>query len=435
MSGLDQRLLAGNSPKLRKVGQTLATLDLGATKIACLIAKATAPGMGSFELLGHGQQSSKGLKNGTVIDMDGLERSIRLAVEDAERMADHQINSVRLSISGPSLCTHRVTCELNMDGREVTPKDVLKLLEKALASAENDKQQILHAMPFSYIVDGNEGVRDPRGMFADRLGVVMTLVTLPKPIYKNLVLCVSRAHLSVESVSAGPVMSSEAVLIDDERDNGAICIDMGGGSTGVSVYLNGTLAFLETLAIGGNHISSDIAQGHGTTVPAAERIKTLHGSVLATTSNRSELVEAPRLGDDGRLQAARIPRAELSRFIEPRVEETFELISKTLSKSGLGGRLPRRAVLTGGASDLPGVRELASRVLSMPVRLARPLHAAQLGEECQRPTFSTAAGLLTFDHARGGDPKATRKMVKHDTDPAGDAGMFGRAYDWLKEYF
>ena len=435
MSSLDQRVLAGAVTKTRKVGQIICSLDLGATKIACLIARTTEPSAGGFELLGHGQQSSRGLKNGTVIDMDGLERSIRLAVEDAERMAGLQVSSVRLSVSGGSMKTHRVKIAIPMDGREITQKDVVKLLEKALASGESDKHQILHAIPFCYVVDGNDGVRDPRGMFADELGVVMNLITMPKPIYKNLVLCVSRAHLNVDSVSAGSVMSAEAVLVEDERDNGVICVDMGGGTTGISVYLNGTLAHLETLPVGDNHVTADVAQGIGTTIPAAERIKTLHGTVIATETAKSELVEAPKLGDDGRLQSARMPRAELMGFIQPRMEETFELVSRTLSQSGLGGRLPRRVVLTGGASELPGVRELASRVLAMQVRLARPVNSGILGEECQRPTFSTAAGLLTFDHARGGDPKAARKKLKPQGEKPKGTGLFARVLEWLRENF
>ena len=435
MSSLDQRLIAGNVPKVRKAGQVVATLDLGATKIACLIVRTTDPSQGGFELLGYGQQSSRGLKNGTVIDVEGLERSIRLAVADAERMAGQQVSSVRLAISGPSMKTQRVKANIEMDGREITQKDVMKLLNRALESGQNEKQKILHAIPFSYIVDGNDGVRDPRGMFAEDLGVVMNLVTMPDATYKNIVLCVSRAHLEVESASSGAVMSAEAVLVDDEMDNGVVCLDMGGGSTGVTVYLDGSLAFMETLQVGGNHVTSDIAQGIGTTLPAAERIKTLNGAVMATETARKEIIDAPRIGDEGRLEAAEMSRGDLVQVIEPRMEETFELISKTLSKSGLGGRLPRRVVLTGGASELPGVRDLASKILAMQARLARPVKAAQLGDDCARPTFATAAGLLTFDHTRGGDPKAAKKTSKINSENSGETGIFGKAVEWLKENF
>ncbi|MAP96517.1 MAG: cell division protein FtsA [Ponticaulis sp.] len=432
MSGLDERLLASMNSRLRKVGQPIAVLDLGATRIGCLIAR-TTDSSGGFELLGYGQQSSRGLKGGVVIDMEGLERSIRLAVEDAERMAGLQIDSVRLSASGPSVKSTRVRSQIDMSGREVTQRDVLRLMDQALTEGRNDKVQVLHAIPVSYAVDGNDGVRDPRGMFADKLGVTLALITMAKPVYKNLSMCVSRAHLKIDSLSAGAFMSADAVLVEDERDNGAICIDMGGGSTGISVFQNGALAWFDTLPIGGSHVTSDIAQGIGTTLPAAERIKTLHGSVAIMGDGPSDLVETPKIGDDGRLQSCRMSKAELSKFIAPRLEETFELVSRSLSTSGLGGKVPRRAVLTGGASELPGVRELASRVLAMPVRLGKPIKAAQLGEECASPTFSTAAGLLTFDHARGGDPKATQKQGKSDTGRVANAGVFGRAVNWLKE--
>ena len=435
MSGLDERILASAGARAQKAGSIVAALDLGATRIACLIARTTEPSAGGFELLGFGQQSTRGLKGGVVIDMDGLERSIRLAVEDAERMAGQQVSSVRLSVSGHSVTCGKSKLEIDMGGREVTQKDVAKLLDQALSSQDSDKRQVLHAIPFSYAVDGSDGVRDPRGMFADRLGVMLNLITIPKAVYKNLILCVSRAHLKIESVSAGGFMGADAVLVDDERENGAVCIDMGGGSTSVSVFMNGTLAWYETLPVGGQHVSSDIAQGIGTTLPAAERIKTLHGTALQLDSTGSELIEAPRIGDDGRLQSARMSKADLSQYVIPRLEETFEMVSKSLSASGLGGRVPRRAVLTGGASELPGLRELASKVLAMPVRLGRPVNAAQLGEECAKPTFSTVAGLLTFDHARGGDPKAARKNVKHTAGRESDTGMLSRAMDWLKENF
>ncbi|MAK60520.1 MAG: cell division protein FtsA [Ponticaulis sp.] len=435
MSGLEERLLASSHPRLAKTGQLVAALDLGATGISCLITRVTDPSAGGFELLGYGQQSSRGLKGGVVIDMDGLERSIRLAVEDAERMAGQQVSSVRMAVSGPTMKSFAARAEIEMGGREIGQRDVVRILEKALEAGEDDKRQILHAVPFSYSVDGSDGVRDPRGMFADKLGAHVNLISLPKPVMKNLLLCVSRAHLKIDSVSAGGFMGAEAVFADDERENGGICIDMGGGATGISVYIGGTLAWFETLAVGGSHVTSDIAQGIGTTLPAAERIKTLHGTVTPLETGKSDMVETPKIGDDGRLQSARMSKAELSQYIIPRVEETFELVSRSLSKSGLGGKLPRRAVLTGGASELPGVRELASRVLAMPVRLGRPIAANQLGDECAKPTFSTAAGLLTFDHARGGDPKAARKMVRPAAERDAEQGMIGRAFDWLKENF
>ena len=427
----DQKLLASGRGQ-RRIGQLLVSLDLGATKIACMIARVTPPSEGGFDLIGHGQQSSRGIKNGIVIDMDGLERSIRLAVEDAERMADVQATNVRVAVSGSYIATRSVRGEISMNGREIGSKDVQKLLETVVAAESNETQHILHAMPLSYAIDGNDGVRDPRGMFADRLGVTLNLITMPMPVYRNIVLCVSRAHLAVESVNAAAFASAEAVLTEDERDNGAICIDLGGGSTGVSVFLNGTIAHLETLSVGGIHITSDLAHGVGTTVPAAERIKTLHGNVQPQQSAKSDFVEAPKIGDDGRLQAARMSKAELSGYILPRVEEIFELVSKHLSKSGLGGRLPRRAVLTGGGSDLPGVREHASRVLSMPVRLARPLRAEELGEVCQKPTYSTATGLLTLGATSPSKAKPV-KAVRQKQSSGGEPGVFGKAFDWLKE--
>ena len=465
MSSLDQRLLMAAQGRTRKTGQVVAALDLGATKVACLVARQTSPSEGEFELLGHGQQSSRGLKGGFVIDMEGLERSVRLAVEDAERMAGQQVTGVRLAVSGPYIRTREVRTEIEMGGREIVQKDVMKLLERGLSKSQDERQQVLHALPVSYAIDGNDGVRDPRGMFADRLGVRMNVVYMPLPVYRNLVTCVSRAHLTVESVVSGAFSSANAVLSDDERDNGAICIDLGGGSTGVTVFMNGTLAYLDAIGVGGQHVTSDLAQGIGTTIPAAERIKTLHGTLKMPSSStgaeayegaaasddeapprpgtiermewemqnakEKDLIDAPKIGDDGRLQAARMSRSELVGYMQPRVEEIFELISENLSKSGLGGRLPRRAVLTGGGSELPGIRDMASRILSMPVRLAKPIKSEQLGENCQRPTFSASAGLLTF--SASGPSSVPQKEAKTGHSTAKPGNIFQRAIQWLKE--
>lgn len=431
MSSHDQKYLA-MARTSRKVGQLVTSLDLGATKIACMIGRTTPPSEGGIELIGHGQQSSRGLKAGVVIDMEGLERSVRLAVEDAERMAGVQATSVRLGLSGPYISTRPVQGQIEMNGREISQKDVQKLLDATLSAAKDEKAQILHAIPFSYSIDGNDGVRDPRGMFAERLGVTMNVITMPLPVYRNIIMCVSRAHLAVESVNAGALASAEAVLTEDELDNGVICIDLGGGSTGISVYQNGTLAHLETFGIGGAHVTSDLAHGIGTTVPAAERIKTLHGSVMPPKSGPADFVEAPKIGDDGRLQASRMAKSELTNYILPRVEEVFEHVSKRLSKSGLGGRMPRRAVLTGGGSELPGVRELASRVLSMPVRLGRPLKAEELGEICQKATFSASTGLLTLG-VLGANANVQKKSSRSKDTPGKESGVFLRAFDWLKE--
>ncbi len=432
MASHDSKFLSGGR-KTRKIGDLVASLDLGATKIACLIGRTIPPSEGGIELIGNGQQSCRGLKAGVVIDMDGLERSIRLAVEDAERMAEDQIKSVRLGLSGPYLTTKTVQTEIDMGGREIGRKDVQKLLETTLSSAKDEKQHILHALPLSYAIDGNDGVRDPRGMFADRLGVTMNIISMPMPVYRNIILCVSRAHLEVEMVAASGFASADCILTDDEKDNGAICLDLGGGSTSITVFMNGTLASLDVCGVGGQHVTSDLAHGICTTVPAAERIKTLHGTVMPSNSGPTEFIEAPKIGDDGRLQASRMPREELTGYITPRVEEIFEIVSKKLSASGLGGRLPRRVVLTGGGSELPGVRELASRVLAMPVRLGKPLNAEHLGEISQRASFSTSIGLLTFEQA-GLSSGPTQNAVK-SKDPSAErkSSVFGRAFDWFRE--
>lgn len=430
MSTHDQKNLMAASTN-KKLGQIVTTLDLGCSKIVCLIGRTVAPSEGGVELLGVGEQTSRGLKNGVVIDLDGLERSVRLAVEDAERMANVQASNVRLGVSGPYMTTKRILGKLDLNGREIGQKDVHKLLEVTFQNAVDEKHHILHAVPLSYGIDGNEGVRDPRGMYASELQVAMNLVLMPLPVYRNIVLSVSRAHLGIESSSAGSFASANAVLTDDELDNGAICIDLGAGSTGVTVFMEGSMAFSTSISSGSSHVSSDLAYGIGTTVAAAERIKTLHGSVLPPSSGPKQFIEAPKIGDDGRLTAGRMPKEDLYPFIAPRVEEIFDEVSKALSKSGFGTRLPRRAVLTGGGSDLTGIRELAAKRLSMPTRLGRPLHADHLGENCQRPAFSTAVGLLSLPNM---GPKAPHvSSVKSKNPSASEGNVIGKAFEWFRE--
>ena len=432
MSGLDARRLA-RAGHLKKGQQTVAVLDLGGTKTICLIAKCDPADPNAFTLLGAGHQSSRGIKNGAVIDMEGLERSIRLAVEDAEREAGEAISSVYVAVSSARITCDPVRAEIDTNGQELSPRHMEKVVQAATGQFDPSNRELLHALPAGFAIDGNDGVRDPRGMFAERLGVTVNMVSMPSAAFKNLMTCVSRAHLDIEGVAAAPLVSALSVLVDDEIDNGAICIDMGGSSTGFSVHVAGGVSDLGCLPVGGAHVTSDMAQGLGTTFPAAERIKTLSGSVLRTSDDGREMVDAPRIGDDGRLQGSKVARKDLIDVIEPRLEETFEMLAKRLDESPAARNMPRRAVLTGGASQLPGVRELAARTLGIPVRLGRPIRAENLGESYAKATFSTASGLL--DWALKGDRERAMAGGAFRTDEAQQHGMVGRAIGWLKDNF
>ncbi|MEO0981955.1 MAG: cell division protein FtsA [Pseudomonadota bacterium] len=415
-------------------GGIVAALDIGCSKIACLIARQTPDTPGGFEFLGGGRQQSRGFTGGAITDLDGLERAVRLAVEDAERQAGERIEHVTLGVAGPTVDSRLVAAGVEIGGRQVTAKDVDRVQTAALAKAADKSKIVLSAHVVAYRIDGQEGVRDPRGMHADKLGVLISVVSAPKSLVRNFEECLGRAHLGVEGLAPAAIASGVGALIEDERDNGAICIDMGAGVTSIAVFLNGAPAWIGFAPSGGGRVTADIAQGLGTTFAAAERLKTVCGTVDFDGPGSAERIEAPRLGDDGRLETAKLPRKDLARVIAPRVEETLELVRDRLEASALRKVLPRRSVLTGGASQIPGLRDLAASTLGMPVRIGRPAAAEILGESFASPAFSTASGLLAY-----------RSLGLFDASRAGAASLIGggRAggglvngtYRWLKENF
>ena len=412
---------------------TVAALDIGCSKITCLIGRNDGAGPRSFRILGAGRQQSRGFTGGTITDMEGLERAIRLAVEDAEREAGEQISNVMLGITGQKLASTLVTARIEIGGREINQKDVRRIQAQALAKMPARGEETLAAWPVAYRVDEQEGVREPQGMYAQELSLLLSVVTAPKSVVKNLVECVGRAHIGVSALIPSSIASGAGTLIDDEIENGAICIDMGAGVTAVSVYLNGSPAWLGLVPAGGSHVTSDLAQGLGTTFAAAERLKSVYGTANLEGPGLAERIEVPRLGDDGRLQATRMERGQLAAIIGPRVEETFELVRKTLDSSGVRKVLPQRIVLTGGASQLPGVRDVATRILQAPVRLGRPTIAEFLGETLATPAFSTASGLLLYSELGFAD--AVRATASRKDGPESRSGVVNKVFHWLEENF
>lgn len=413
---------------------TVAALDIGCSKVTCLIGRNDGGGPRRFQILGGGHQVSRGFTSGAITDMDGLERSIRLAVEDAEREAGHQIDAVTLGITGPKVTSTLVTAGMMIGGREISIRDVRRLQADAIQQIQRKDTDILAAWPVAYRVDAQEGVRQPAGMIADRLGLLLSVVTAPSPIVRNLVECVSRAHLEVDALVPSSIASGAGTLIDDEIENGAVCIDMGAGVTAVSVYLNGAPAWLGLVPTGGAHVTADIAQGIGTTFAAAERLKTTYGTADLDGPGLAERIEAPRLGDDGRLKSARMEKGDIARMIAPRIEETFELVQASLAASGVAKVLPHRFVLTGGASQLAGVRDVAARILQAPIRLGRPTIAEFLGESLATPAFSTPSGLLLYDQLGFVDAvRAGAGSGRFGADAG--SGVVNKAFHWLKENF
>lgn len=417
-----------------KAGTVIAALDIGCSKIACLIGRVDPGSRAGFQLLGGGRQQSRGFNGGAITDIEALERSVRLAVEDAEREAGERIEQVILGITGPKVESSLAEAQIELGQREITRRDVTKVWADALDGDMSKDRELLGAYPVMYGVDDQDGIREPVGMIGNKLRVLLNVVTAPKSLVNNLKECVQRAHLNVERIVPSALASGAGSLIDDEVENGAICIDFGGGVTSVSVFLNGAPAGLNLVKLGGANVTSDIAQGIGTTFAAAERLKTIYGTADASGPGMAERIEAPRLGDDGRLKASRMARGELAGMIIPRVEEIFEIVQSALKSSELAPILPKRTVLTGGASQLPGVRDMAASVLQQSVRLGRPIDADILGENYSNPAFSTAAGLISYevkgfaDASRAGAASALAGGMT-------GRGVFAKVFMWIKENF
>ncbi|MEO0883892.1 MAG: cell division protein FtsA [Pseudomonadota bacterium] len=432
MSRVQNRLPEGRGTA--RPGGVMAALDIGCSKITCLIARRDLEQPSKFKLLGAGRQQSRGFEGGAITDMEGLERAIRLAVEDAERQAGERIERVVLGVTGPKLVCRLISASMSLGSVPVTAKDIKRVQAAAVAKAVTKDKHILTAHPVAYRLDDQDGVRDPRGMHGSRLGVLLSVVSAPESLLLNLVECVGRAHLDVEQLVPAAIATGMGTLIDDERDNGAICIDLGAGVTTAAVFLNGVPAWLGLVPAGGAHVTNDVAQGLGTTFAAAERLKTVYGNTDPEAPGYAERIDCPKLGDDGRLQASRMERKALSEIIAPRVEETLEIIRDQMEGSQLKKVLPRRGVLTGGGSQISGLRDTASRILGMPIRLGRPVAADRLGETYANPAFSTAAGLLTYRLAALPNAIHTH-AVGSGAFGMVEGGVVNRAFFWIKENF
>ena len=408
----------------------LAAIDIGTSKVCCLIARLDKDGRP--RVTGIGQQANHGLKGGAVTDMDATEIAIVNAVHAAEEMAGEHIEKVVVNLSGGHPASSSVDVEVAIAGHAVGETDLKRALEQGhqagLASGLNgDLRQLIHSIPVAYRIDGNRGIRDPRGLFGERLGVNIHFVTAASGAVRNLIACVERCHLQVLDLVVSPYASGLASLVDDEMSLGVTLIDMGGGTTTIAVFLEGSVIYTDVLRVGGNHVTNDIARGLSTPLAQAERIKTLYGHVMAVGSD--ELLEVPQVGEEGEDEAQQIPRSLLVGIVQPRLEETFELVRSRLEAAGMDKISGRRVVLTGGACQLPGIRELAHLILDKQIRIGRPVRVSGLAEATSGPAYATAAGLLVYAASaeRVSAPAEARET-------AAGAGWLDRIGHWFREH-
>ena len=369
----------------------IAALDVGSSKIVCLIGRAEPA---RLRVLGVGPRESRGIKAGTVTSLDHAEESIREAMDAAENLADLKVHSVLVSVNcgSPRSVTGRAA--MTLDGALVSDAHLIDLLADGRADCSADGEDIVQCAPVSYVVDEVRGVRDPSGMFCQRIGVQMHGVAVKPSPLQNLKLAVERCRLSVAGSLFAPYASGLAVLTPDEMQLGATVIDMGGGVTSIAVFLEGALVHADVVPMGGFSVTADIARVLGAPISAAERIKALYGAALGDIETGTDVVAVPQTGESGDDSAMRVPRSMLTRIIQPRLEEIFGQVQTRLRASGYDVAAGRRAVLTGGASQLAGTRELVQRMLNKQVRIGRPQGLPGLPAASAGPDYATAVGLL-----------------------------------------
>src|SRR6201992_732291 len=404
MTGISRFHTPKAKPMPHKRPALAASLDIGTSKIACMIARlkqcppndALRGRSHAAELLGYSQIQSRGVKAAAVVELAECEQAVRQAVALAERMAKVRVESVLLSVSGGRIQGQLIEAAADLRGASVPSADVSRVTSTGMRHATGEGRTVLHTLPVGYRIDGVKGIRDPRGMVAREFGVDMNVVTADATVARNLMLVVERCHLNVEAMAAGPYVAGLSVLTDDEADLGAAVVEMGAGTTTIALYSGGRFVHASGFAVGGHHITMDLARGLSACIADAERIKTLYGTVLTGGSDARELMSVPTAGDNDQDIPQIVSRATIANIVRHGAEEIFEMVRDRLKDSPFAAEPKGRVVLSGGASPLTGMVERAPQILGRPVRLARPLGFGRLPTEAKTASFAVPSGLLVY---------------------------------------
>ena len=411
--------------------QMITGLDVGTTKVCAVIGDVTSTGV---DVVGIGQHPSRGLRKGVVANVEATVESIKQAVHAAEQMAGVEIESVYASIGGGHVRGINSQGVVAVQGRnrEITGPDVARAMDAARAIHLPPDREILHALTQGFSVDDQDGVREPLGMLGSRLGVAVHLVTGAATAVQNVVRSVNRAGLTVDDVVLQPLASGESVLTPDERDLGVVLIDVGGGTTDVALFREGAVWHTAVIPLGGDHVTNDIAVGLRTPPPDAEELKKIFGCAQATLVLEEETVEVPSIG--GR-KARVLSRQTLSRIIQARVEELFTLVARSISEAGLDDAATAGVVVTGGATIMEGIPELAESIFDLPVRRGIPKWVGGLYEQVESPVFAAAVGLVLTGARRNPKLGASRPAKVFGEGVPGVGRLARRFRDWLGEVF
>jgi cell division protein FtsA len=379
----------------RRSSDIIVGLDIGTTKIAAIVAEMVDNGL---DVIGIGTHVSRGLKKGVIVNIDSTVAAIKQAVLEAEGMSGCEISQVYVGIAGGHIKGVNSTGTVAIKDKEVRPSDVAKVLELARAIALPVDRHVVHVLPQEYRVDGQDGVREPLGMCGVRLEARVHIVTAAAAALQNIIKCCSRCDLEVVDTVLEPLASGEAVLERDEKDLGVALVDIGGGTTDIAIFTEGSVAHTSVIPLGGHQLTSDIAFGLRTPPHEAEKIKHRWGCALASMVSNSETIEVASVG--GRAPRV-LSRQMLCRdIIQPRIEEIFSFVKAEIVRLGCEDMLASGAVITGGATQLPGMAELAEEVLGIPVRLGLPKGVGGLADVVKSPAFSTGVGLVQYGAAQ-----------------------------------
>nr|VFK43767.1 MAG: cell division protein FtsA [Candidatus Kentron sp. TC]VFK44314.1 MAG: cell division protein FtsA [Candidatus Kentron sp. TC]VFK58435.1 MAG: cell division protein FtsA [Candidatus Kentron sp. TC] len=399
-------------------------LDIGTSKVVAIVGEIAAEN--EIEIVGIGYHPSRGLKKGVVVNIESTVQSIQRAVEEAELMAGCQIQSAYAGIAGShvrSLNSHGIVA---IRDKEVVAGDVDRVIDAARAVAISADQKILHILPQEFIIDHQEGIREPIGMSGVRLEARVHMVTGAVSAAQNIVKCVRRCGLEVDDIILEQLASSEAVLTDDEKDLGVCLVDIGGGTADMAVFTGGAIRHTAVIPIAGDQVTNDIAVALRTPTQFAEDLKIKYACALAQLASPEETIEVPSIGER---PSRRLARQTLAEVVEPRYEELFTLVQTEIRRSGFETMIAGGVVLTGGSSKMEGLVELAEEVFHMPVRLGVPQSIAGLVDVVRNPIYSTGVGLLLFGH---------KNVAEHYPDvrmQGGLKGVFERMKNWFQGNF
>lgn len=422
-----------------RIARVFGAVNIGSFRISAMVAGISETG--EMIVLGSGHRAAQGIKRGFVTDMQAATYAVRDAVERAEKMANTAIGSVWIGTSGAGLASQVAQVEVDIGGRRIEEDDIEHLLVAAQGVIQPDGRMVLHAQPAHYTLDGADGVADPKGLHAERLGVDIHIMLADGAPVRNITEAVQNAHLQVEAVVASPIAAGFACLSAEERDLGVALVEFGAEVTTVSVYAAGMLLGLVTIPMGSGDVTDAIASAFGIRRFQAERLKCVHGSAIASPADHREMIPVNAPGDEATGPLAghaddknRIPRAELISVITGQLARLTEEVARALKALGFTGQRGQQVVLTGGGAELAGLADYAQAALGKPVRIGRPLHMKGLAEAHATPGFSTLAGLVLYAAADPVDIRAVGKRRQQVVRYSG-MGLVGRVYRALREYF